>query len=65
MVNLTGKEIEVLFWVAKGLNNNEIGEKIFITSHTVKAHISSIIRKLGVSNRTEAIYVAMKNHIIE
>lgn len=62
---LTPKELEVLILVAKGLSNSEIGEKIFVTSHTVKAHISSIIRKLGVANRTEAIYVAMKKHYIE
>ena len=65
MKDLTEKELEVLFLVAKGYNNSQIGEKIFITSHTVKAHVSSIIKKLEVANRTEAIYVAMKNNLID
>jgi len=63
-MHLTEKEIEVLVLVAQGMNNEQIGKQIFVTSHTVKAHISAIIRKLGVANRTEAIYVAMKNNII-
>ena len=60
----TEKEFEVLKYLVKGLNNKEISEKMYITQHTVKAHIASILRKLGVSNRTEAAYVVLKNNLI-
>jgi DNA-binding NarL/FixJ family response regulator len=52
---LTGREIEVLQYVAQGLANKQIGLAMGISEHTVKFHISSIYAKLGVSNRTEAV----------
>ncbi len=63
-MNFTEKEYEVLKYLIKGLNNNEISEKMFVTNHTVKAHISSILHKLNVSNRTEAVYVVLTNNLL-
>ena len=64
MIKLTEKELEVLSLAIKGMNNKQISEKIFITVYTVKAHLSSAMRKLGVTNRTEACYMVLKNHLI-
>jgi len=52
---LTEREIQILGWMATGMSNIDIGEKLFISAGTVKAHSASIYRKLQVSNRTEAI----------
>ena len=48
------READVLKLVVKGLRNKEIAKMLFITSHTVKAHLSQIYKKLGVTNRTAA-----------
>ena len=52
---LTGRELEILRWMAAGLSNPEIGKQLFISAGTVKAHSTTIYRKLNVSNRAEAI----------
>ena len=53
----TERELEVLLLVAQGLSNQEIGERLYITERTVKAHITSLLSKLGLSDRTQlAIY---------
>ncbi len=53
----TERELEVLLLVAQGLSNQEIGQKLYITERTVKAHITSLLSKLGLSDRTQlAIY---------
>lgn len=52
---LTEREMEVLVLVAEGLSNREIGERLYITRGTVKAHTSNIYSKLGVQNRTQAV----------
>jgi LuxR family maltose regulon positive regulatory protein len=52
---LTSRELQILGWMATGMSNIDIGEKLFISAGTVKAHSASIYRKLQVSNRTEAI----------
>ena len=62
---LTERERNVLYYLAQGYKNSEIGEVLNISVHTVKAHLKKTFRKLDVSNRTEAVYVAVKNHIIE
>lgn len=49
---LTDREIEVLKLIADGHSNKAIGRKLFITHHTVKAHLTQIYKKLGVENRT-------------
>lgn len=61
---LTEREIEVLTLMADGLNNREIAEKLFVSRSTVKYHISGIFAKLNVSNRSEAIALALKHKLI-
>ena len=51
---LSDREYEVLKYVTKGLTNKEIAKKMSVTYHTVKAHVASIIKKVGVKNRLEA-----------
>jgi len=57
---LSTREMEILHGIVDGLNYNEIAEKLFISPHTVRKHISNIYEKLHVSNKTAAIKVAMK-----
>lgn len=61
---LTDREIEVLKLIADGHSNKAIGRKLFITHHTVKAHLTQIYKKLGVENRTSAAIKAKDNNII-
>jgi len=51
---LSDRELEVLQLIAKGLTNQQIASKLFLSIHTVKAHTRNIYGKLGVNNRTEA-----------
>lgn len=61
---LTEREREVLRLLADGLSNKRIGMTLFISESTVKFHIRNIIRKLGVSKRTDAVYIASKRGLI-
>ncbi len=65
MEKLTEREIAILKLLTQGYDNNEIGEIIFISIHTVKAHIRSIMRKLNAKNRTNAVYIAVINHLLD
>ena len=62
--NLTSTEIQILQLAAEGMDNVEIANKLFISRHTVKAHLTSAYRKLNASNRANAVYVAMKQQYI-
>ncbi|MFC0313454.1 response regulator [Gordonia phosphorivorans] len=61
---LTDREREVLRLMADGLSNPAIGRRLYISESTVKFHIRNLIRKLGVSKRTDAVYVASKRGLI-
>jgi len=61
---LTAQELEILKLTSQGLDNTEIGKKMFISKHTVKAHISKICKKLNAANRTNAAFIAGKNDLI-
>lgn len=52
---LSARELEVLGMAALGLTNREIGKRLDVSVHGVKFHLNSIYRKLGISNRTEAV----------
>ncbi|HKQ04357.1 MAG TPA: response regulator transcription factor [Blastocatellia bacterium] len=63
--DLTGREIDVLRQVASGNRNREIGEHLFISEETVKVHIKHIMEKLGASDRTQAVAIAVRRGIIQ
>ena len=62
--NLTGRELEVLALMVDGLNNTQIAGKLMVSPSTIKSHVSNILSKLGVASRTEAVTLALRNHII-
>ncbi len=61
---LTPKEKEVLMLVAKGASNQEIADKMCVRDVTVKTHLNSIFKKLKVTNRTQAVLLAMQIDLI-
>ncbi|HSM02115.1 MAG TPA: response regulator transcription factor [Acidimicrobiia bacterium] len=62
---LTGREIEVLQHVARGLTSKEIGHVLFISENTVKNHVRNILDKLGLHSRNEAVLYAIREQLIE
>ena len=60
---LTEREVEVLKLVAKGLSNQEIAQKLVISERTICAHISNIMNKLHLANRTQAALYALREGI--
>jgi len=62
---LSGREVEVLQGVARGLSNRAIARELWLSDQTVKFHLHNIYRKLGVSNRTEAAKYAFEHGMTE
>ena len=62
---LTRRECEVLQLLADGKSNRAIGESLFISEKTVKNHVSNILQKMNVNDRTQAVVVAIKNGWVE
>jgi len=62
---LTTREIEVLRLLALGKSDREIAELLFIGTRTVQTHVSNLIAKLGVHNRTEAAARAMQTGLVD
>jgi DNA-binding NarL/FixJ family response regulator len=62
---LTGREVDVLRHVAGGNRNRDIAEQLFISEETVKVHMKHIMEKLGASDRTQAIAIAVRRGIIQ
>lgn len=62
---LTDREREVFLSLARGLNNQEISESLFIGAATVKTHVSNILSKLGVRDRAQAVVFAYESGLIE
>ena len=60
---LTGREYEVLLLIAEGLNNKNIGIRLFISEKTVKNHVSNILKKLQLNDRVQAAIYAYRNNI--
>ncbi len=63
--NLTEREREVLQYLVAGLTNAEIAERMYISRSTVKFHVSSLLAKLNVATRAEAITVALKSGLVD
>lgn len=61
---LSDRELEVLRLMAKGLSNKEIGRALWIGETTVKTHVSHILRKLGQSDRTQAVLAAVQAGLV-
>lgn len=59
-LHLTEREQEVLHWLVQGASNNAIAEHLHVTVATVKAHLTGIFEKLGVTSRTQAIVKALR-----
>jgi DNA-binding NarL/FixJ family response regulator len=64
-VRITTRELEVLRLVARGRQNKEIARDLAVTERTVKFHLSALMRKLGVSNRVEAVSAAIRLGLID
>ena len=62
---LTKREMQVLSMMAQGLNNKQIAGKLFVSGSTVKSQVSSILSKFGVSSRTEAVSLALRDKMID
>lgn len=62
--DLTKRELEVLLLVSKGYTNQEIADELFITLKTVKTHVSNILSKLEVNDRTQATIYAYQHELI-
>ena len=63
-LDLTDREREVLALMIEGMNNTQIAAKLTVSPSTVKSHVSNILSKLGVAGRTEAVTLALRNHLI-
>ena len=64
VVELTDREHEVLRLIADGLNNSTIGERLFISEKTVKRHVSNILGKLHLVDRTQAAVYAWREGLV-
>lgn len=62
--DLTERERGVLALMVEGLNNTQIAGKLFVSPSTVKSHVSSILSKLGVTSRTEAVALALRHKLV-
>jgi len=62
---LTSQEKNILACLVEGLSNKKIAQKLVLSLSTVKFHVSNILNKLGVSSRTEAVSLAIKNKLVQ
>lgn len=62
--SLTEREVDVLRLMARGLNNQAIAEKLFVSEATVKTHVAHILDKLAVENRVQAVVAAYESRLV-
>jgi NarL family two-component system response regulator LiaR len=62
---LTSRELEILLLMAEGKTNQDIADELFIALKTVKTHVSNILSKLNVQDRTQAVIYAFKHSLIK
>ena len=63
--DISAREKEILYLISKGLSNDEIAEKLFISKYTVKNHVASIIHKFAVKDRAQIAIFAIENKMFE
>jgi DNA-binding NarL/FixJ family response regulator len=63
-LNISNREYEVLCEIAKGLSNQEIANKLFVSESTIKTHVSHILVKLNAKRRTQAIQISKELHLL-
>ena len=61
---LSEREREILVWMARGLSNRDLASKLFVSETTVKTHVSSVLSKLGLSSRVQAVVVAYEAGVV-
>ena len=62
---LTTREAYILKLLTEGYGTSEIADILYVSVHTVKAHISAILKKLNARPRTQAVYIALKDGVIK
>lgn len=64
-VSLSEREQEIIVLIAEGLTNNQIADKLFLSTHTINTHRKNIMQKLGVNNTASIVMYAVKSNLID